>query len=105
MNSSTSTRPTSQISTPSLATESLLLDARALTARRGFPRSVLESNCRKPLLHGAKQFALLLHALNLADKEHVRQHTDDGDRRHVDEGRGEVDVGDEESDDDRGGNR
>src|SRR5699024_11145547 len=48
----------------------------------------------------------LLHAaFNLHDEEHVRQHTDNGDCGHVDERRGEVDVGDEEADDDRCCNR
>jgi len=46
-----------------------------------------------------------LDALNFPNKEHLRQHTDDGDCRHVDKRRGEVDVGEEEADDDRGGDR
>lgn len=48
---------------------------------------------------------LLLDAVDLPDEEHVRQHTGYGDCGHVDERRGEVDVGDEETDNDRSRDR
>lgn len=57
------------------------------------------------MLSTAIPIELFLHPLNFPDKEHIRQHTDDGDSSHVDKCWSEIDVGDEEADDNQGRDR